>query len=700
MGDYDQNKLRGTGGGTNATIEDIIEGTGDTATTRSYFKEMYDTDFPSQPYPFGMPMTEYVLSNFGISYREPVIGSDLPGYDINNRDAYQMIQMSLVVKIADEQMYECYADGEGIAEFIEIGKDPAELGTLYYSLETRSYKLPCEHVLVIGYDEPPVRLIRGPYDLFTLALDEDDISSDEVGPWYIAYGEIFPNCGNNKQGWIEYRKIDWGDPASLSHIYSKYEFEQIMTYAYNIEVGFFQPSTTKVQFKNTSTRFWSLGLGTDQTYGPDIAYADGDFEPYNGFEEALYVQKDGERPGCVVPLDPTNKIPLPLTNDEKFLGIKDVIIYGYKFDHIFYYRTSKDGDIQPYVMLNTMIPSAISLRRGQDYIINRDRDGGLSNISFLCDVKSEYRELFGKKGAFQFHVHSSSILHKTPEGKFQDTDPSDDEILGYLKDGSTLVRSDQIFAEEGVVFPLNQGMSGYVIKRMYLSVEWDNPCMYFEDERDVITSESLADQVSIGVYPIITKDTPAPVGHNGELLDQSELIPDDDPTTTELWQNTEYHQIFDSLEKGDMKITMPFLNTEGVKAVSKYILELKQKDAPETVYVCGPDAEPRLGDLTPDGGVVSDITYSYQDSSQYTITVQSGPFWRDAGSGWSNAVNMAKTERLTLEGIIIHAAPNNMEFTVYCEKLGLLPCINLTKEIYASGDKVQVTVYNNPQGEN
>jgi len=686
----------GVGGGTNATIEDLWQDN----QTRRYF----DTDFHSTPYAAEdaqASLAYWVIEDvFGLQFNGDIVGSNLPAYDINNRDAYSMIQLSLADELKDERIYECYADGEGNVHFYHINNTSADLGTVYYSVETTTFRIPCDNVLVYGYDPPPTRLINDKYDLFTLVNGEDynvepgpgpdGLSAD--GPWYYVYGDVFPNCGNFKEGWIEYNKIDWGDPKTIENtgLYNKYNWEELITYAYNIQVPFFQGGSTSVKFMQTSTRIWPLGLGYD-----GVVYTAGVSDISGAFEKESWIE-DPET-NCRVPVNPTHSLPLPYTDTEKFVSVKDIIIYGYKFDHIFYlHDKGADVDPTPYVMTTTKIPDAIKLRRGTDYVVN---DDGIcrSAISFFSNVKTKYAPFFAKKNAFKYHIHPQSVI----VDQTKVIDPSNPAVIGKLKDNISDANIAAIY-DEGPVFPLNEGQSGYLILEMYVLIEWDNPRMHFTDERDEVTLANLK-TIVVDVLPIIKRDAPAPIGHNGKLLDQTATMPDDDPTTYELWNLTsDYQQVFDSLEKGDIKVTLPFLNEEEAVAMSGFIQRMKQEqiNIPETVYVCGPDADPKLGDKTPDGGVVSDITYSYQDSSQYTITVQASSAWRDVGSGWNTSINMAKTERLNVEGVVISAAPNNSEFVVHCEKMGPMPCLNLTKEVIAQGDKVQVTIYNNPQGEN
>jgi protein involved in polysaccharide export with SLBB domain len=56
-------------------------------------------------------------------------------------------------------------------------------------------------------------------------------------------------------------------------------------------------------------------------------------------------------------------------------------------------------------------------------------------------------------------------------------------------------------------------------------------------------------------------------------------------------------------------------------------------------------------------------------------------------------------EQIVVPGVVIKAAPNNYEFLVDLAKIGQLGCVNSTKDVISPGDKVSVTVYNHPVGE-
>ena len=138
-----------------------------------------------------------------------------------------------------------------------------------------------------------------------------------------------------------------------------------------------------------------------------------------------------------------------------------------------------------------------------------------------------------------------------------------------------------------------------------------------------------------------------------------------------------------------------FLDEAGCEKVSSYIQSLATATSDKSLSViCGPSSEPALGDSY-EGGIINAITYNYQDSSQYTISVTTGPQWLGSSS-WETAVYQNRTERLTMDGIVLTVSPGNDVCSVKLEQLGLLEAINNSRDILEAGDRVTVQVNNNP----
>jgi hypothetical protein len=158
----------------------------------------------------------------------------------------------------------------------------------------------------------------------------------------------------------------------------------------------------------------------------------------------------------------------------------------------------------------------------------------------------------------------------------------------------------------------------------------------------------------------------------------------------------------ESLENGDVKIVLPFFGSTGnpwdscyeLENVANFIYELQNDIVESITYTCKPDAEPVLGEVI-DGKTINSINYSYQDSSQYLISVQAGPRWQGVG-GWDSSVYQNKVERVQVEGIVRHVYPDNMTCLIQLERVGLLECVNGQIDPLEIGDTVKVTVYNNP----
>ena len=65
-------------------------------------------------------------------------------------------------------------------------------------------------------------------------------------------------------------------------------------------------------------------------------------------------------------------------------------------------------------------------------------------------------------------------------------------------------------------------------------------------------------------------------------------------------------------------------------------------------------------------------------------------------SGWDTTLYQNQTVQLQREGVVTNVYPNNMKCQVNLGDLGMMECINSTKDVLERGDRVSVTIYNNP----
>ncbi len=690
-------------------------------------EDSFDNDFPSQPPDTGESVATWIIEDiFGLDLYWPdrVYGSYLPGYDIKSRDAYSMVQLSLSAELKDELQMECYADEEGTVHFYKIGKNTSNIGfDVLYSIDTGTLSKPCDNCLVIGYDPPPKRYAGREFDVLTYAnnipsqyyFDDDDDQGDY--PLYHIWGDILgpEQCPYYREGYIEYGNMHFDQEGALQAegVYDRDKYETVSSYIYKVEVPFFKQGSTRIEFSNTTPRFVELE-------------SMGKLQKRNWTTRDFYISdycKQGQKP------DYDAGVKLERSNDKRFLGVKDVYIYGYKLNRITLdYGMSGDkrvkGPATFLVDIDTKLSEPFQLSKGQDYLIVKETTGDYEvvgegeeavvqeqetdyyKIVFSCNVHPLYVDNFGGNVLFPtettIRISPSSIYTREGEGDAANLRPASfgdlydwtKRVEGVLRDGITEVTNTEDSMETVAIFPLGEGQSGYAVKKIIVVYEWDNPCIAVFDEENNVTLDNL-ENINFSFYPIINQDRPAPVAINGKALDPTEILPDYDATTIQDLASTEYARAFSSLESGDIKVTLPFLYTdEDCERVSTYIKELQNEVVETTTYICSPEAEPVLGEVI-DGKTINSIDYSYQDSSQYLISVQAGPIWQGL-SGWDTVVYQNKTERLQLEGIVTDVYEDNYKCQVKLEQLGAMECINNSKQILEKGDRVSITVFNNP----
>ena len=683
-------------------------------------ENQFDTDFPPQPQDPGTSLATHIIQDvFGLTVDngEQEIGSYLPGYDVVNREAYQMVQLSLTAELVDDKLYECYADGYGIVRFYLIGENTSNIDSdILYSFSQATWKQKCDNVLVFGYDPPEKRIIRGEggsttkgYNLFELSNGiskntiDPQLADDDIGkyPIYRVTGNYlnYEACPRYREGYIEYSNMALGDNKYLDQlgVYHYKEFESIDGYMYKIQVPFFEQGSTQVEFRQKTLRYYSLdGFGKliVRQWSSNLIYTPA-------------VCNDGQVP------DESVGVILPRSGEKKFTGVQSVYIMGYALKQIECdeviddnTKTSKAGPADFIVDLDTTKVEPFKLNEGEDYLVIKNGKSDDYRIVFSCNVNPNYSEKLGKKfrdvAKCKYRISRTSIFEfKSGGGAGSQPIPSlptcvggkysIDACDGTLRDGQTDISDHKVL--EDVIFPTGDGITGYVVKRLIAVYEWDNPCVAIFDQKNNVTLENLKD-VKMEIFPVIVKNPPQWVARNGMALDPSQQLPDLDAKTVEDLYSKDYQMAMSSMENADVRVTLPFLDQDGCNKVSAKIKELQTQVVEVTTNVCDPNAEPVLGELI-DGKTINSIDYSYQDSSQYMINVQAGPVWQGMTS-WDNSLYQNGTERIQLEGIVRFVYENNTRIVVQLEQLGLMECVNGQQQVLEAGDTVKVTVYNNP----
>lgn len=711
-------------------------------------------------------------------------GSYLPGYDVKNRDAYQMVQLSLAYEMSDLKFVECYADPEGLVRFYTIGEERADLDNyILKSITTSTLKQKCDNVLVVGYDPPQKKFIRyrvggdnteSPpdikmehddldtndnelgIDMFTFAREIDQytyeyyeylygedaaqlVKVDTDYPKYWAFSSYLEPelCSYAREGCIEFRDPLITDERYLEQagiLFSR-KFEKIAGWLYSIEIPFFKQESTEVEFNQKSIRYYDLK-------------SMGDLQQITFKKDDRYIPKLCAE---VDDIDVTKGVKLPDSENPQFLGVREVYIYGYELKQItmdeMYDPNNPDNTLPGLadfvVDLNTLSSEPFKLSDGQDYVVVKNpkditegEDGGGYKIIFAANISPTFEEMFGGTVGYsenelenfrRFRISPSS-LYRDPEEEGLELIDADVcnvkdyfkpgtsirylDCTGDLKDGTPDISSTDIYY--GCIFPMGEGNAGYVVEKLVVVYEWDNPSVIVRDLDDQITEDNLK-AISVRMYPVVNQDLPPPIAHksrdqNAVLLDPRQQIPDLDPGSVQNLYDTEYQRALNEIENGDVKINLPFIGVNGypweggfrsggvgaakLKNVAEFIYELQNEEIEETTYVCTPGATPKLGQ-TIEGKTINSIDYSYQDSSQFLISVNAGPVWRGMG-GWSTSVYQNQTERVQLEGVIRKVNADDTSCLVQLERIGLMECVNGQTDKLEVGDTVKVTVHNNP----
>ena len=671
--------------------------------------ETYAADFNVTPQEGDQSIADWVISEvFELPIANPGKGSSLPGYDIKYREAYDMIQLSLAYHLKDNQLYECYANEIGEMEYYHIGGNAGGSSDIdeVYRIPSVAKMKPVENVMIIGYDPPPERTVGTEYDLFTFYSEHADPSDadydTETYPKYHAWVDILgpEQCTYAKEGYIEYGDPHFDQQQFLARAGIDPVYDNVVTYIYKISVDWFELGATRVEFANKTPRYVTLdSMGKLMTRKWTV----------NNTYVSEFCRDDQKLSAGDIS---QHGVQLPDSDNKKFLGVREVYIYGYRVNRINldYYSEGNERISGPATFLidvDTRLHEPFRLSRGDDYIIVKDSDSGTGHykIIFPCNIHPDYVESFGSLEGREDDARISPASIYTSGGAGEkltrvnilDIFNPTVTVEGVLKDGSTEVSNTDTIEVD--IFPMGEGQSGYAmdkdVGKVVVVYDWDNPCVALYDENNNVTSNNM-NNVSVTFYPIIMHDARAPVAYNGGLLDYKEVVPDYDATTVEDLDASEYARAFSELSSGDIKMTLPFVGPDEAIAISNNLRDLTNtSEGRQATIVCNPGSEPRIGASVGDGMVINSIDYSYQDSSQYLISIQAGPMWLGM-SGWDTSVYQNKTERLQLEGAVIFTYENNHRCQVDVQQIGVMDCINGTRDIIEQGDRVTVSIFNNP----
>lgn len=622
-----------------------------------------------------------VLATYGISCNSS-IGGSLPNIDIKRMDAIQVIKLSLLEASADDgQIYEPIMSSDGVVEFVAIGGGTGlSGGDIYYEIQTGSYKESCGGVMITGAmplasrKETEWKPIwqggeKQVYDT-TLLANEHCLSSDFSQQATIVYND--PHLDSQYEDGID----------NLYEINAENPYDHILGYAKFIDwPGAESDKDVVIKQEDTAKILLPLPQGTLGTFV---------LRPF--LADTLY-----DNPNCFAGGE--------LSDSDVEKGVKLDIPTAFRYENVRGTKIDKFQSVVDVYVIGLEIADMRGVPVSDADAANKNPEKG----SAVCTIKvrKSYKECFKlEKGVHYVVGYKLDSEEKTPYIVFIDNSRPEDPIKITGTEPTKFVVSPESVWDNGknptgenLILPTG-GTHGILVYSVFISVLLDTPSIvvYHPDGKNKKATE-IANNLTYWVCPLVSVEPPRPIGFNGNVLDTISSIIDHDPTTAQNLEDTPYELALDEMQGNGMALNLSFLNEDQCAKLSGALfafLNSSEGGGIESTYVCGPQADPMLGGTGPNGGIVNAITYSYQDSSSYTISVNSGPTILGDMSQIEGGPSPMRSEDISAVGTIIQDMGNHINYKVRMDGFGERIAVNLSHHILRVGDKVSCTIHNNP----
>lgn len=619
-------------------------------------------------------LAKSVCDAFGISLNSIDIGGSLKNIDIKQMDAMTVIKLSLLEESAEtpsSNLYEAVVMPEGSVEFKRVGWNSVDLGDVYYTTQSFNYVEDSVGVMVTGAKPLIERHTPG----FSSILDNKVIFDTQ---------NMMSTC--IKEDTKQYATVTFNDPHfdtqfndGINNLYEiglENAYDKVIGYAYKI--------TPPQDLVSDDT---SIVYGT-QCEVP-VLVADGDYLDIGELIRPPTTAEDLEcwtGRGLEAESTAGIKVDNPLlsnlrfetvrgTTVDKFNGISGVYVIGVELDTCIGLPTSAaeavktptENNTEIYIAVNNSVPKVFKLDNGVHYV-----------TSYIETSPGEAKEI-----RITF-ANNARIFDMAPYG-----------TKARFKTLPSALYSAGTFDGEATILPTG-GTKGIWVKEIWATVSLDTPNFTITDPTG--NALAIAEGLEVECAPIIITDEPAPIAFNGTEIDQKPGIIDHDPTTTQELQDTPYETTVKEINEGHgMTLSLSSLDSTGTQNLSSSLYSyINAGNSIDTTYVCGPDCNAEIGDKGRAGGIINNITYSYSDRGSYTISVNEGPTVLGGFEGITGAIYMKQTEEHSAGGTIVQDAGNHVDYKVQVDGIGVRDAINCCPHVLRVGDKVQVSIHNNP----
>ena len=643
-----------------------------------------------------------ILDVFGIDYVN-VRGGYLKNVDIKRADALSILKASLLEEYANSEsskLVEMCINEDGDALFYEVGNDTADIHP-YYSIPSSSYIKPRANVVVTGAKPKQERLVdeNGWYTLINLAegrgtpfnttfLNSSCYSTSLATHAVITYRDLVRHKPNP----------NWNDGITdLFELQSP--FDRFMGFTWRITPPMdLITSTTKI-YKQSQSSVPVLVSGEDYTIGNTENYPNlgipkkRKIKTFTEYEMANCDIYEGGEAFCsssTVPININMESNEDLLFDtlqnnlrvSKFLGVQAIIVIGMPLKSC--YGVAKPGkqtlennadNTALFISSYAVYTSIFKLNEFIDYTLLYDSDlytssyddPGIPCIQFANNLRYNDNAVIGTGVPFYIAAEDDNLVN----------------IFNGNNYGS------------GSILP-SENFGGLLIDKIYAQITLDTPSFVIVDPRG--NAAAIGEKLKVEVMPLIFRDEPSPIAHNGTLIRQDDGMVDSDPTTRQAFQETELEKMYNSLGSGrTLSLSFASLDEDStVRLSSKLYNILSADDGKIITHTCPPTDEPKLGDKGPNGGIINSIEYSYTDQGSYLISVVEGPECFGDFSGIDGEIYYKKVDdRLSVQGTVIQDLGNHVQYVVHVDGIGPIKSINASANIISVRDRVTIAIYNN-----
>lgn len=619
----------------------------------------------------GTNLASEVLTAYGIPCNGS-FGGGLNNLDIKHMDAIQVIKLSLLEAAGTGgAIQELIMGADGTVTAKEIGSGSSNMNDVYYEIQSGSYIETCGGVMVTGglpmAERKPVewKAIWGEskeiYDT-TLLYNEHCLIENFSLQATIVFND--PHLDSSFEDGID----------NLYEITTDNPYDRILGYAVYMNSPL-SDSSTSIRKEDTTT----IMLPLPKQFGTFFKRP----QP-----NALEAQNPECYVGASVP-DATSGVKVEIPEKLRFTDVRGTEVDKLRSIENVYVIGLEIADMRG---IPPDKPSSIQIAPPE------------GSAKLIIKITKTYAQCWKLARGTHYVLASDGSTPVQPHVIFANNARVDDPIFIDSKNDTPFIIADDsvwtnnnTFEGKGMILP-TESTKGILVQSMFVSAILDSPSIVvFSPDGKGNKAKLIAESLQYDMAALVSVEKPRPVAFNGTIIDMSAGMADHDPTTTQSFDDTPYEQALDAMNGGGMSLNLSFLDENGCIELSRALQDYFGGGAGiETTYVCGPNADPELGASGPGGGVINSITYSYQDSSSYTISVNCGPRILGDFAQVDGGPSPMKDEDISAVGTVINDMGNNVNFKVKLDGFGVRTAINLSHHIIRCGDQVACSVHNNP----